>query len=575
MTDEGAIKTTDLETSMSLVKATLESTADGILVIDRQDKIISSNEKFRKMWRIPHAILKKGSNSEITEHVLKQLKDPDEFMSSLQKLYDEPNSDCFDEVEFSDGRIFERYSIPQRVGDDIIGRVFSFRDVTKHKKMEEQLTRQVTHDTLTSLPNRALLMDRLNQSIRQAKRSQSNVAVLFFNLDRFRFVNNSYGHATGDSLLQVVAKKLNSCLREGDTLARWGGDEFVMILSSIGNKSNVIPIIKDCLTALKKAICIDEHTISMSSSIGVSFFPRDGADASTLLKNADSAASFAKSVGRNNFQFYTLEMNRRAVVKLELENDLRKALDHDQFVLHYQPLVDFRTGQIISVEALLRWQHPVHGLIPPLDFIPLAEETGLILPIGDWVLRTACQQNKQWQDEGLPLVKMVVNVAGLQFRQKDVVKNIESSIDWSGLDPKYLDLELTESTVLENTPVFLSVLRGLKDLGVGLVIDDFGTGYSSLSYLKHFPIDKIKIDRSFVKDILINEDSGAIVRAIIAMAQQLKLRVVAEGVETYEQWAFLQDNDCDEMQGYYFSRPLASDACTRLLSSASSSLANS
>jgi diguanylate cyclase (GGDEF)-like protein/PAS domain S-box-containing protein len=541
----------------SLLEATLESTADGILVVDRQGAIVMYNQKFRKMWHIPPGVLKTGSDDEAIHHVLRQLKDPEGFVKKLMELYTHPEMDCFDEIEFQDGRIFERYSIPQLLGNEIVGRVFSFRDVTRRKQMEEQLLRQATYDALTGLPNRILLEDRIDQNIKHARRRGLKVGVLFFDLDRFKLVNDSLGHNMGDALLKSVAERLTKCIREGDTLARWGGDEFVIVLSDLKLEEDVISIIVACQTALEEVFIIDNRTLSITSSVGASFYPRDGNDSTILLKNADAAMYNAKSEGPNNYRFYRPQMNELAIEQLALETDLHKALEHNEFFLHYQPLVDLRTGQVKSAEALLRWRHPIRGLVPPLDFIEIAEETGLIQSIGEWVLNTACAQNKKWQDLGFPPIKVAVNVSGIQFKQKNIVQVIQKALSESRLDPQYLDLELTESSIMENTHTFMATMNAIKEIGVGLVIDDFGTGYSSLGYLKRFPVNKIKIDKSFIHDITTDEDDGAIVQAIIAMAQKLKLSVVAEGVETVDQVMYLQAHNCDEIQGYYFSPPVA------------------
>lgn len=549
----------------SLLQATLESTADGILVVNREGKIVTYNQKFRKMWRIPPGVLKSNKDDEAVHHVLRQLKDAEGFVDKLMELYTNPEMDCFDEIEFSDGRIFERYSIPQYLDNEIIGRVFSFRDVTRRKQMEEQLMRQATFDALTGLPNRVLLEDRIDQNIKAAKRRGAKVGVLFFDLDRFKLVNDSLGHNMGDALLKAVADRLTKSIREGDTLSRWGGDEFVIVLPDLRYEDDVLPIITACQSALEEIFIIDNRSLSITSSVGGSFFPKDGSTPTILLKNADAAMYNAKSEGRNNYRFYRPQMNERAIEQLSLESDLHKALERNEFLLHYQPLVDLRTGQIKSAEALLRWIHPVRGMVSPLDFIGLAEETGLIQPIGEWVLNTACAQNKEWQNQGLPPIKVAVNVSGIQFKQRNIVQIVEKALLTSKLDPHFLDLELTESSVMENTHNFLSSMNAIKDLGVGLVIDDFGTGYSSLGYLKRFPVNKIKIDKSFVHDVTKDDDDGAIVQAIIAMAQKLKLLVVAEGVETIEQVLFLQSHNCDEMQGYYYSPPVAAEKYEQIL----------
>lgn len=553
------------ELEASLLKATLESTADGILVVNREGKIVTYNQKFRKMWRIPVSFMKSGKDDRAVKHVLSQLKYPDEFLNGLMQLYAYPEMDCFDEIEFLDGRIFERYSIPQRISDEIVGRVFSFRDVTRRKQMEEQLLQQATCDPLTGLPNRILLKDRINQEIKHAKRQHLKVAILFFDLDRFKIVNDSLGHNVGDSLLQVVAQRLKGCIREGDTLARWGGDEFIIVLSNIKYREQIIPIIALCQEVLEEVFLIDNRSISITSSVGASFYPIDGTNATVLLKNADAAMYCAKADGRNNYRFYTPQMNAKAIEQLALASDLHKALEKKEFFLLYQPMVDLKTKKIVSAEALIRWLHPVRGLVSPMEFIEVAEETGLIPLLGEWVINTACAQNKKWQDLGLDPIKVAVNVSGIQFKQDNIIQVVETALDNSRLNPQYLNLELTESSIMGDTHTYIYAMNALKKLGVGLVIDDFGTGYSSLSYLKRFPVNKIKIDKSFVRDINTDEDDKAIVQAIIAMAKQLKLQVVAEGVEKREQLEFLQSENCDEIQGFYFSPPINENEIEKML----------
>ncbi len=549
----------------SILQTTLESTADGILVVNREGKIVSYNQKFRKMWNIPVSVMRRQNDEEAIQFVLDQLRDPEGFVKKLTKLYTEPETDCFDEIEFKDGRIYERYSIPQRLGDEIIGRVFSFRDVTNRKKMEADMIRQANYDPLTGLPNRSCLMDQISQDIKYAKRNKEKLAVLFLDLDRFKNVNDSLGHDLGDHLLQAAAKRIQNCIRDEDTLARWGGDEFIILLPHLTQEEDVVSILERCKKVLEEVFTIRKHDISISASIGVSFYPKDGTDPVTLLKNADSAMYSAKYSGRNSYCFYTSQMNEKAVEHLSLAHDLHNALDKKEFFLQYQPIIDLKSGMVVSVEALLRWRNEKRGLIGPIDFIPLLEETGLIHKVGEWVLFEACRQNKEWQDRGIPPVRVSVNFSTLQFNNQDLTDVISQTLKKTGLLPEYLDCEITESGLMQNFDGALELMGALSKIGVTFSIDDFGTGYSSLSYLKRFPVQKVKIDRSFIRDILKDEDDSALVEAIIAMAQKLKLKIVAEGVETIEQVEFLKECLCDEIQGYIFSPPINPEDCAKLI----------
>lgn len=544
-----------LEEALALSRATLEATADGIVVVDKNRMIVGYNERGVKMWKAPSRVLRPGNEKEIIHYIMKLVKDPAKFVSDLERLYNaEPGKEMKEEIELKDGRTFERYTMPQLRDNEIIGRVFSFRDITQRKAMEEQLIQQATHDALTLLPNRIILQDRVQQELRYSKRSNKMATILFFDLDGFKLINDSLGHDFGDILLQSVARRLERCVREQDTVARWGGDEFVILLTSLSKEAEIIPIVCKCLEEVEKPFLIEKHTVSVTSSVGISILPKDGTTVSTLLKNADSAMYEAKASGRNSYKFYSSDMNINTESKLELINDLHKALEANQLKLHYQPIIDLQTGSIVGAEALLRWHHPKRGSIPPQEFISIAEETGLIIPIGEWVLRTACLQNVSWQQEKLEPIFMSINLSGQQFRQRDITELVSKILNETKMDAEYLNLELTESVIMENSQIYLNYMLDLKELGVGLVIDDFGTGYSSLSYLKLFPVDKLKIDKSFVSGLPKDANDAAIVRAILAMAKQLNLEVVAEGIETIEQFAFLRNHGCDTCQGFLFSK---------------------
>jgi diguanylate cyclase (GGDEF)-like protein/PAS domain S-box-containing protein len=440
-----------------------------------------------------------------------------------------------------------------------------FSDVTERKEREERVRHLAHHDALTDLPNRVLLNDRIAQAIALVQRTGTLVAVMFLDLDRFKNVNDSLGHSIGDKLLQEVARRLKSCVRASDTVSRLGGDEFVVLIADVSDVADVGVTADKVLQAVSRPYSIDGHELVSTPSIGISVYPADGQDVDSLLRNADAAMYHAKESGRNNYQFFTQDMNSRAVERLSLERSLRRALERDELRLHYQPQYDVATGRIVGVEALIRWEHPEHGLVPPSRFMPFAEESGLILPIGDWVLGEACRQNKAWQQTGSTLVRVAVNISALQFRQPNFVETVQRALAAADLEARFLGLEVTESVIMHDAERVTDCLAQLKGMGLELAIDDFGTGYSSLSYLKRFPIDKLKIDKSFVRDINRDRDDAAIVSAIIGLTRSLGLKTIAEGVETPEQHEFLRAYGCDEVQGYLFSTPLPAADCAKLL----------
>jgi len=443
-------------------------------------------------------------------------------------------------------------------------------DLTARKDMESRLAHLASHDALTGLPNRALLLDRLGQALTRAARHRRVAAVLFLDLDRFKFVNDSFGHNMGDQLLKAVAQRLSSCVRTDDTVARLGGDEFVIVLEDMAHARDAALIAQKMLDQFTQPFRVEDSEAGTQEfyftvSIGISLYPSDGEDAHTLLKNADVAMYRAKEQSGNSYQFFTPELNARAHRRLNLESALHRALEQEQFVLHYQPQVDRQTGKITAVEALLRWRHPEQDLIAPEEFIPLLEETALIVPVGEWVLRAACMQQRAWRDAGLASLRVGVNLSVRQLRHGRFVDSVVRTLADTGMEPGHLELEITESTIMRQVEEVLGMLRALSALGVDLAMDDFGTGYSSLSYLKRLPLSTIKIDKSFVGDITTDEDDAAIVAATIAMAHSLRLKVVAEGVETREQFDFLCERGCDAMQGYFFSKPLPAEEIPRLL----------
>ena len=448
---------------------------------------------------------------------------------------------------------------------ELLAVIETFEDVTERKCYEKQLEYQANHDGLTSLPNRNLLVDRIHQALLMSLRNNHQVAIFFVDLDNFKFINDSLGHDVGDELLKIAAERLVACVRAGNTVARHGGDEFVIMVSDPDVADVADRIAAAIQGAISQPFKINDHELVITCSIGISISPRDGEIVQTLIKNADLAMYQAKEQGRNRVRFYTGEMNARSLARMTMEKHLRRALERNELFLCYQPKVSLFSGRITSMEALVRWQSPELGLVSPDSFIPLAEETGLIEAIGEWVLETACRQNRAWQDSGLQAIPVAVNLSACQFRQKNLVRVVEQMLRKSRLEPSYLELEITESLVMQNLDRVSLILNELKALGTPLSLDDFGTGYSSLSYLKRFPFDKLKIDQSFVRDITSEPNSAAIAKTIIAMARSLRLKVIAEGVETVGQLNFLRSHNCDEIQGYLFSRPIVAEEFGNLL----------
>ena len=797
-----------LREALSLLSATLESTADGLLVVDAAGKIVSANRRFVRMWRIPEAVLATGDDDAALSVVLDQLADPDAFLRKVRDLYAQPEAESFDVLQFRDGRVFERYSIPQRVDGRAVGRVWSFRDVgerhraesalreseerhravvetlnegllitdgddrilfsnermaamtgyavpemvgrpaselflapkdwpaiddrnrrrlrgqseryevemrrkdgdrffvevnaipfrnaegrivgtlgaitditerkraedslrrsareyqdlfesandaililrpesqmilevnrkacemyglprdqivgmslknftrdvprseeqvrrilregasenletvhfhrdgtpidllvsssvveyrgesailsvgrdiTESKRAKQEIERLAYHDALTDLPNRARFADRLEIALSQARREGHRLAILFLDLDRFKVVNDSLGHKVGDVLLQKVALRLSQLIRGGDTLARLGGDEFIILLSRIEHEEDAARVAQNVLGLFKKPFLLGERELFITASIGISLFPRHGEDRESLVKNADIAMYRAKQEGRDNFQFHTSQHSHDAIRRLALETDLRKAIDQNEVGVHFQPLVDVRKGVLIGAEALARWEHPRRGRLGPSEFIPIAEETGLIVPLGERILRAACVRMRAWHEAGRPELRLSVNLSARQFHQQELAARVDAVLRETGLAPHTLELEITESIAMRDAAASVVALRALKDLGVRITIDDFGTGYSSLSYLKKFPIDTIKIDQTFVRDVCSDANDAAIVRAAIVMAQELKIDVIAEGVETADQVDFLRRRECHVMQGYLFGEPVSGE----------------
>lgn len=551
------------EVQMRKLSRALEQTADAVMISDHNGVIEYVNPAFESMTGYGRAEV-----AGKTSALLKSGRHDTAFYRHLWETI--LKGESFHDVVINrkkDGSLYyeEKTITPIRAANGAITHFVSTgKDNTERMQAEDRLHYLANHDVLTGLPNKALFMERLRHALKKRAGQRQQGAVLFLDMDNFSIVNDSLGHDAGDSLLQAAAKRIAPCVREGDTLARFGGDDFVVLLESVAGADDVAAVAQSMLNSLNRSFTVGEHELFITASIGASLFPTDGDNAGALLKQADAAMYRAKDKGRNRFEFYSAELSDQTLRRLSLETQLRRAIENEEFVLHYQPQVTL-AGDIFGAEALIRWQHPERGMISPLDFIPILEETGLIVLVGEWILHAACEQARAWEEAQLAGLRMSVNLSGKQFEDPRLYKAIGDVLTKFALPAERLELEITESVLMQNGTVSLHNMRELENLGVRLAIDDFGTGYSSLSYLKRFRVDTIKVDRSFVREVPQDTDDAEILRAIIAMAHGLRLTVIAEGVETSEQLAFLRNIGCDAMQGYLFSRPLPGAAATALL----------
>lgn len=555
----------------NLLEAFLEHIPDNVYFKDRTSRFLRVNKAMASYFGLEDprlAINKTDADMFSQSHAVAAREDEQEIMSTGQSIIGIEEKETWPDGHES-WVLTTKIPLKNR-GGRIIGTMGISHNITERKQADERIRYMALHDPLTGLPNRTLLADRLAQAIALARRNNNQIAVLMLDLDRFKTVNDSLGHHIGDCLLEMTASRLKSCLRECDIVARWGGDEFVVGLQEVKDAESVQLVAKKILSKLGEPFLIEGHRLHVGASIGICQYPVDGESPEALLEIADAAMYESKKRGRGTYSFFTPELTQATRRRQKLECDLRQAIVRDEFVLHYQPFVAIDTGHITGVEALLRWNHPELGMIFPNEFVPLLEELGLMVDVGTWVLKTACRQNVAWQKRGLTPIRIAVNVSAQQFYGGDIVHTVRTVLDAAGMDPQWLELELTESMTLGGSEGSITIMEELKRIGVSLSLDDFGTGWSSLSYLRRFPLDHLKIDRSFLRDINSDSSSEAVVRGILNLGRSLGLSCIAEGVETHEQLGYLQIQKCAEMQGFLFSKALPANECAELMSAVSS-----
>ena len=554
---ERATKDRELRSTLSLLQATLDSTADGILVVDTEGKITGFNDRFAEMWRIPDRLLASRNDAEAISFVLDQLAHPHDFIAKVEELYTRPESESNDIIDFRDGRVFERYSRPQLVEGTVVGRVWSFRDVTERTRLEAELAHQAFHDALTGLANKALFRDRLNHAVARLETSGLQLAVLFLDVDNFKTVNDSLGHSRGDLLLGIVSEILAGCMRNSDTVARMGGDEFAVLIEDLGDHTEAAQVAESILSALRHPVSLGSKEVVATVSIGIRF-GTPGCSSEELLRDADLAMYMAKENGKDRFEEFRDRMHATVMERLELEADFRQGVVNEDLVVHYQPIVDFNAESIVGFEALVRWQHPTRGLLRPEAFLAFAEEAGFMGAVDCFVLTKACGEVLGWQREGLVAkdASVSINLSARDMVEAGVDRAVRILLSESGFDPSNLIVEITESAMMNDIDAAVRELRSLKALGLRIAIDDFGTGYSSLAYLQRLPIDILKIDRSFVATLSEDDESVTLVNAIIRMAEALGHTTIAEGIERSSQVNVLRRLGCHLGQGYLLGPPL-------------------
>ncbi len=562
-----------LEQSQKLLRATMNSVSDGLLVVDSHQNIINYNQPFLELWEITPEKLRNGTGNaaHVFESLYSQIFQPEKLKNQFKQVAKKTNNTQTTTLKLLNGKIIESTCRLFKIDARIQGRVWCFHDITEQSFLQQKLKYQALHDPLTGLPNRLLLYDRMQQAIVATARNKTYFATLFLDLDGFKPINDTLSHHVGDALLILVADRLRASIRKQDTLARLGGDEFVVIIDDLPFHQAANTVAEKILSIFEQEFLINERKLFITASIGISVYPSNGTNSDTLLKYADIAMYEAKSLGGNQHKFYTHNLNERGKQRLHCENELRQALDNNQLFLMYQPQCDITTHKIVSMEAFIRWQHPLKGLIPPLEFIPLAEQTGLIIPIGEWVIDKVCQQINYWHTQGLPFIKIAVNVTSHQLRRSNFAQRVAFILQKNKLDPQYLEVEITEDLIITHFDILKSI-SALKKIGISIVIDDFRMGKTSLNCLKKTHIDRLKIDQSFVHNIDSSHNDEVIIKAIITMARSLDFQVVAEGVENQQQINFLKNNKCNDIQGYYFSKPLLPAAIEKFFKSNQDSL---